>query len=228
MGLIGIIVGFGVAFAMGYGPGGSPAPAAVPTPAAPAAAPSAPTPTPAPAPANPTIENADPVTDRDHVRGNKKATFSLIEYSDFECPFCTRHHPTMQAVIDANNDVNWVYRHFPLSFHPNAQKAAEASECAGEQDKFWEYSDKLFEVGVNTGDFKTPATAVGLDITAFEDCLNSDKHAEYVKDQMSKGSASGVRGTPGTIVLNNKTGKAVLVSGARGADAFAEAIESLK
>ena len=94
--------------------------------------------------------------------------------------------------------------------------------------KFWEYADELFVTGVSTGDFTTAAKTVGLDVAQLEDCLNSDKYAEKVKDQMEKGSAAGVRGTPGNIVINNKTGKATLVSGAQGIDAFRNAIEGLK
>ncbi|MDD3896751.1 MAG: thioredoxin domain-containing protein [Candidatus Peribacteraceae bacterium] len=85
----------------------------------------------------------------DHIRGDKNAAYSLIEYSDFECPFCARHWPTMNQLIADDSDVNWVYRHFPLGFHPQAQPAAEASECAAEQGKFWEYADLLSEKGVN-------------------------------------------------------------------------------
>ncbi|MDD5469853.1 MAG: DsbA family protein [Candidatus Peribacteraceae bacterium] len=93
------------------------------------------------------VTSVDPSAD--YIRGDKGATYSLIEYSDFECPFCARHHPTMQQFIADEPDVNWVYRHFPLGFHPNAQRAAEASECAGEQGKFWEYADLLYEKGVS-------------------------------------------------------------------------------
>ena len=84
----------------------------------------------------------------DHIRGDKDAAFTIIEYSDFECPFCSRHHPTLKQLIEDEPDVNWVYRHFPLGFHASAQRAAEASECANEQGKFWEYTDMIYEKGV--------------------------------------------------------------------------------
>ncbi len=82
-----------------------------------------------------------------YVRGNKNAKIKLVEFSDFECPFCTRAYPIVQAILDKYGDkISLEYRHNPLNFHPNAQKAAEASECAGEQGKFWEMHDAIFKV----------------------------------------------------------------------------------
>lgn len=85
---------------------------------------------------------------RDHIRGNKKAKVVVIEYSDFQCPFCQRVHPTYKQILETyGDDVMWVYRHFPLSFHPKAMPAALASECAYEQggnDAFWKFADELF------------------------------------------------------------------------------------
>jgi protein-disulfide isomerase len=96
----------------------------------------------------PLAENVTPVDPaNDHIRGPKDAPYSLIEYSDFECPYCQRHWPTVQQLIADESDVNWVYRHFPLSFHAHAQQAAIASECAAQQGKFWEYGDVIAEKG---------------------------------------------------------------------------------
>ncbi|MBI4090954.1 MAG: thioredoxin domain-containing protein, partial [Candidatus Komeilibacteria bacterium] len=88
------------------------------------------------------------VSKDDHIRGDVNAEVTLIEYSDFECPFCARFRPTVtQALAEYQGKVRLVYRHFPLrSIHPQAQKAAEASECASEQGKFWEMHDKLFDM----------------------------------------------------------------------------------
>lgn len=223
MALVGVIVGYAVA--AGGGLSASTAPAPAPT----VAADPAPTPARPPAPEAGDVEKVDPKVD--HIRGNKKAPISVIEYSDFECPFCTRHHATMQALVDDadyKDKANWVYRHFPLGFHPNAQKAAEASECAGDQDKFWEYTDTVFDGnGVERAKLTAYAEKVSLNMDKFEDCLDSGKYEQKVKDQMAAGSAGGVRGTPGNIVINNKTGEAKLVSGAQGVDAFKAAIDSL-
>lgn len=216
MALLGVVVGVGFMSLTSASPAqvakNDPAPAAAPTPAA------APAPTPA--------GDITPPSDDDHIRGDEDATISLVEYSDFECPFCQRHHPTMQALIDNNDDVNWVYRHYPLSFHPNAQPAAEASECAAEQGKFWEMADLLIANSA-VAQHSVYAEQIGLDVDEFEDCVSSGKYTQEVKDDMADGSAGGVRGTPGTIVYNNKTGESELVSGAQGEAAFQAAIDRL-
>jgi protein-disulfide isomerase len=162
-----------------------------------------------------------PVTKQDHVRGTGSIT--LVEYSDFECPFCQRFHPTMLRVMNEyKGKVRWVYRHFPLSFHANAQKQAEATECANElggTDAFWAYADKLFErtQAGGTGfalDALVPlAKELGLNESKFKTCLDSGKYAKHVEDEMNAGSAAGVTGTPGTFLID-KDGKAELISGA--------------
>ncbi len=110
-------------------------------------------------PPQPTIGNFRPVTDQDHIRGAANAKVTVLEYSDFECPFCKSFHPTLQKLLNEYpNDVRWVYRHSPLvQLHSKAPKEAEATECAGEQGKFWEMTDKIFEVtpsnnGLNLAD----------------------------------------------------------------------------
>jgi protein-disulfide isomerase len=96
-----------------------------------------------------TVSPIDPKTD--HIRGNPNASVAVIEYSDYQCPFCKAVHPTYQKIMDTyGDDVMWVYRHYPLPFHPHAQKAAEGGECAAElggNDAFWKYTDQLFESG---------------------------------------------------------------------------------
>lgn len=170
------------------------------------------------------VRPADP--DRDHLYGNPAAPISLIEYSDFECPYCKRFHPTAKALVDASDgQVNWVYRHFPLAFHnPMAQREAEASECADElggNDAFWRFADTLYArtgsngkgiPGVELGAF---AAEVGLDRAAFEACLDSGRHAARVQADYKEGIALGISGTPGNILRNNETGRAQLVGGAQ-------------
>lgn len=163
------------------------------------------------------------VTDKDWYKGNKNAKVVMVEYSDLECPFCIKFHPTMQQVMkDYGDKVKWVYRHYPLSFHANAQKEAEAAECAGKlagNEGFWKYTDAIFArtTGNGTGfalDKLVPlAKELGLNESSFKQCLDSGEMAQKVKDQMAKGTEEGVSGTPGTIIIDAK-GNTQLVPGA--------------
>lgn len=163
------------------------------------------------------------LTSDDRIAGNKNAKVALIEYSDMECPFCQRFHPTMQQVMKEYGDkVKWVYRDYPLSFHANAQKEAEAGWCINElggNDAFWKYTDAIFERTTSNGtgfalDKLGPlAKELGVDQTKFQNCLDSGKYTQKVKDQMAKGTEEGVSGTPGTIILTAK-GDTQLIPGA--------------
>ncbi|MEK7124243.1 MAG: DsbA family protein [Patescibacteria group bacterium] len=153
------------------------------------------------------------ITEANHVRGNFSAPVTLVEFSDFECPFCKSHLPTLDRILkDYKDSVRLVYKHFPLtSIHPNAQKAAEASECASEQGKFWEYHDLLFEKqagGLSIEKYKQWAVQLGLNSAKFNGCLDSSKYADKVSADSKEGSGAGVSGTPATFI-NGK-----LVSGA--------------
>lgn len=164
-----------------------------------------------------------PLTAKDHVRGDKNAPLTLIEYSDFECPFCKRFHPTVLQVLEQyKGKVKVVFRHYPLSFHANAQKEAEATECAAElggNDAFWSFHDKIFERTNSNGygfalDQLAPlAKEIGLNEAKFKSCLDSGKYASVVTDQMNAGAAAGVQGTPGSFLIG-KDGAAQLISGA--------------
>ncbi len=166
------------------------------------------------------VGNIKAVSDSDHIRGNKNAQITLIEYSDLECPYCKSFHPTMQKILqEYDGKVRWIYRHFPLSFHVNAQKEAEASECVAElggNDKFWEFIDKIFDRTTSNGtgfaiDKLGPLAAeIGVNQTKFQNCLDSGKYQQTVKDQMSDGSTGGITGTPGTIVIDGKGGKQLI------------------
>lgn len=160
------------------------------------------------------------INSNDHIKGEENAPITLVEFSDFQCPYCKRFYPTMEKVVkEFQGEVRWVYRHFPLGFHQNAQKAAEASECAGEQGKFWEFVDKAFEnsqadgTGLNTEDLKKYAQELELDTGKFNECLSSGKFANKVKTDMASGQAAGVTGTPGTILIDEQ-GNTQLISGA--------------
>lgn len=182
-----------------------------------------PTPTPTAPPAN--IVQTFNITKDDHVRGDFNAPITLVEFSDFECPFCAKHAPTIAKILaDYPGKVRLVYKYFPLSFHPNSQKAAESAECAGEQGKFWEMHDKLFAEqpnGFSTDKFKQWAKELGLDTTKFNSCVDSDKYAAKIKSDMDEGSAKGVNGTPATFV------NGTLVSGAVPYTTFQTQIDAL-
>lgn len=156
----------------------------------------------------------------DNIKGDKNASITLVEFSDFQCPYCKKFNPTMDKVMQEYSEkVRLIYRHYPLDFHQNAQKSAEASECAGEQGKFWEYLDKAFAnsegdgTGLNDADLKKYATELQLDVTQFNQCLSSGKFAEKVKNDMQSGIDAGIKGTPGTILID-QNGNTQLISGA--------------
>lgn len=170
----------------------------------------------------PTVADIE-VTSDDHIRGDVNAPVTLVEYSDFECSYCSRVKPTLDQVLEEfDGQVRLVFRHFPLSFHTNAQKAGEASECAGDQDKFWEMHDVLFEnqsaLGVDS--LKSYAADLGLNTSTFNDCLDNGTHATTVSDGLTEGATYGVQGTPATFV------NGTLVSGAQPFESFKAAIES--
>lgn len=166
------------------------------------------------------------VSASDYIRGDVNAKVTLIEYSDFECPFCLRHNPTIDKILtEYKGKVRLIYRHFPLSFHPQAQKAAEAFECAGEQGKAYEMHDKIYQANaaanMSIETWKKTAKDLGLNTTKFNDCLDTGKYASKVSQQQNDGAAAGVEGTPATFV-NGK-----LVSGAVPYDQFKTIIDTL-
>ena len=158
----------------------------------------------------------------DHIKGAKNAKVTLIEYSDFECPFCKRFSPTLeQALKDFPNDVRLVYRHFPLrSIHPMAQKAAEASECAaklGGNDKFWAMHDKLIaDTTMSIDNMKRFAKEIGLNQGKFNDCLDKGEMAAKVNTDFNEGGAAGVQGTPATFINGKLASGAIPYDGPGG------------
>ncbi|MBI4129789.1 DsbA family protein [Candidatus Roizmanbacteria bacterium] len=190
-----------------------------------------------PKPQQPTVGEVDPITDEDHVRGDRNARIALIEYSDLECPFCQRFHPTAQQIVDAyDGHVMWIYRHFPLEqIHSKAPKEAEAVECANElagNEGFWALTDKIFEVsptnnGLNLDDLPKLAAEVGINQNAFKTCLDSGKYADHVAADYQSGLKSGVSGTPGNILLDTTTGNKKLIPGALPFENFKKEIDSM-
>lgn len=164
----------------------------------------------------PTVGEVKPIGSDDHVRGSKNAQVTLYEWSDFECPFCSRFHPSMvQLMNEYEGKVKWVYRHFPLSFHPQATPSANASECAAEQGKFWEYADELFANQARLSDalYSELASKLKLNTGKFDSCYKAKKYQAKITSNMNDGSAAGVTGTPGTIIVA-KDGTKQLVPGA--------------
>lgn len=152
------------------------------------------------------------ITGEDHIRGNKNAPVVMVEFSDLECPFCGRHHPTLQSIMNKYGDkVAWVYKHYPLSFHPQAMPAALASECAAEQDKFWEFTDAVFAEQPRLSEptfIKEVAQKLKLNISKFDSCISSEKYKDKILAQQQEGVSNGVDGTPATFINGR------LVSGA--------------
>ena len=192
------------------------------------------------APVAPTVPEkveVDPITDSDHIRGDKDARIVLFEYSDLECPFCKRFHTTAkQAVEDYQGQVVWVYRHFPLDqLHSKARKEAEAVECAqqlGGAESFWALTDKIYEVtpannGLDLETLPSLASGVGLDQGAFKTCLDSGKYKELVESHYQSGVKAGVNGTPGNILMDTKTGKTVVIPGAVPIESLKSSIDEL-
>lgn len=168
------------------------------------------------------VGNIRAVTDEDHIRGAANAKVTLIEYSDTECPFCKRFHETAQQLVDEYpNDVRWVYRHFPLAqLHSQAQKEAEATECAGEQGKFWEMIDLIYEItpsndGLNLDQLPIYAEQSGVaNIAQFNDCLESGKYTEKVEADLADAAVAGGQGTPYSVLIG-PDGKKVPINGAQ-------------
>ncbi len=151
-------------------------------------------------------ENSVVIKETDHILGNPQASVTIIEYSDFECSFCKGFHPTIRKIIDNYpNDVRWIYRHFPLDkIHSQATPAAEASECAAEQGKFWQFADGLFENQPELGKeaYQKLVQQLELNTEKFNSCLSSKKYQNKVKEDLQEGIKAGVKGAPAAFINN--------------------------
>jgi len=153
-------------------------------------------------------ENAElilSVGEQDHAQGLAEAPVTLVEYGDYECPYCGQAYPIIKNIQKHLGDkLRFVFRNFPISqVHPHAQQAAEAAEASGAQNKFWEMHDRLYEhqQELSNSDLKQHASALGLDIPRFEDEMSNHIHAGRVRDDFMSGIGSGVNGTP-TFYIN--------------------------
>lgn len=149
----------------------------------------------------------------EHMLGSQNAKVTIVEFSDFQCPFCRRFWsdalPQIKKEYLDTGKAKFIYKHYPLSFHAGAKPAAEASECANDQSKFWEYHDKIFaeqeKQGQGTIQFGKPelkkwAGQIGLNVSQFNQCLDSGKYSKLVDDNFAYGSELGVSGTPTTFI----------------------------
>lgn len=169
-----------------------------------------------------------------YVLGPKDAKVTIIEFSDFECPFCKRHanNGTLDTVLKTyEGKVNMIFAHFPLGFHPLAQKAGEAAECVGKQagaEGFYAFKKALYNEASPTRDAikKVSATIKGVDAAAVETCIDGGEFASKVAANMQFGQKLGVSGTPGNIVMNNESGEFQKVSGAVPATSFDAAVSA--
>jgi protein-disulfide isomerase len=188
----------------------------------------------------PPLENVFVSTDGAPAVGEKTAKVTMVEFSDYQCPFSGRYfNQTLSQVMDEyvkTGKVHYVFRDFPLEqIHPLALKAAEAAHCAGDQGKYWEMHDRIYK---NQGQLAANelgghATALGLDLPKFQQCLDSGKYTALVRKNESDGQAVGVRGTPSFFLgtpdpKDPKRMKAVsMMSGAQPFTTFKEALDSL-
>ena len=182
---------------------------------------------PTPAPATGSINNIKPVGPDDHIRGSIDAPVKIVEFSDYECPFCKKFHPTMQRVVDEygkDGQVAWIYRHFPLdSIHPfKARNEAKASECVNElggNDAFWKFSDEIFRITPSNNQLDQSllpdiAEVAGVDRDAFEVCMQSTKYDQHIEEDLQDAIASGGTGTPYSVLIA-PNGQKYPISGAQ-------------
>lgn len=183
-------------------------------------------------------QNAKPSADDDPVFGNPNAPITIIEFSDFQCPFCARFHGDTEDLIAKNyiqsGKVKLVYRDFPLNSHKNAVAAAVAAECANEQGKFWQYHDMLFNTQnewakqetidvIDT--FKQYATTLELD-SSFSECMDTGRYLQEIQKDLQDGVSYGVSGTPSFFIGNDKIGY-IQIDGAKPYESFASVLDKI-
>jgi protein-disulfide isomerase len=177
--------------------------------------------------------------DGEPVKGDKNAKLTLIEFSEYQCPFCGRHvrdtFPNIDKEYIQTGKVKYVFRDLPLeSIHKNAFKAAEATHCAGEQKKYWEMHDRLFanQNALEPAMLTAHAQAIGIDSKKFQTCLDSGKYAEQIRKDIAEANKYGITGTPTTVIGMTQPGDtkikvARVIRGAQGFNAFKAAFDEL-
>ena len=147
---------------------------------------------------------AAPVSERDHVVGAEDARVTLVEYGDFECPYCGALHPVIQAARKSfGGNLRFAFRHFPLrASHPHALAAAKAAEAAAEQGRFWEMHDRLYQrqTELADADLERHARELGLDVDRFRRSLGDGAHEARIREDLASANQSGARGTPSLFI----------------------------
>ncbi len=177
------------------------------------------------------------VDESDFVRGNPNAPIVMIEYSDYDCPFCKKYHESLSQIMNeygVSGQVAWVYRQFPLpQLHPNAPKISEAALCVGSlggSTAFWTFTDKIFQeraIDEQTNMIKLPeyATESGIDIGAYQACVSSNKMADKVKSSITEALGLGAVGTPYTVLIVGN--EQAIVNGAQSYEVVKSIIDNL-
>ena len=185
--------------------------------------------------AAPTKLSIRPPQPTDHIIGSPTAPIVLVEYSDFQCPFCSMVYPTIKKIVDGSNgQIAWIQRELPLTaIHPQAEPAAEAAECIAAQlgnDAYWKYADAIFnnQTQLSAAYSAQVAAQLGADPTKFATCVSSKQYQNLIDADTNEANSNGGNGTPFTVVVSTKTGKMVPLSGALPEAQFTQAINSVK
>lgn len=173
------------------------------------------------------------VTDSDNVKGDKNAPITIVDYSDYQCPYCIKYDGTLKQITAAYpTQVKWIYRHFPLPFHNAAKAASIAAEAAGAQGKYWEFHDKIVANSQSDGrglaeaDLIKYATEIGLQVDQFKKGLKDQKYIGKVENDIASGNALKIQGTPASYLID-KSGNIEPLQGALSLDQLKAKIETV-
>lgn len=179
---------------------------------------------------------ADTSIEGRHIYGSMDAQFTLVEFSDLECPYCKRFHDTPKQMADESDGrINWEWQNYPLAFHnPVAEVAAHAAECVGEiagNKAFWAFTGEWFARtqlnGQGVEDVERLVQEVGAPLEDYRQCMDSGKYKALIESQAKKGTNMGVTGTPATVVVDNLTGNKLLVKGAQSTQVLLQTMQQL-